>query len=128
MLHPDFANWCFAGLLGGFMFAFAGRSWDFHFVVLLAAALSFSMWPAESRAYTAEEEQACSSDAFALCSAEIPDVDRVTACMVRKQSQLSPGCRVYFRPDPPDPPAAEGKPLNLKPAHTRKPHRPRKHR
>ncbi len=36
-------------------------------------------------------------DAFSLCGSEIPDVQRVTACMVRKQAELSPGCRVYFR-------------------------------
>ena len=40
-----------------------------------------------------EQEQACTSDAFRLCSSEIPNVDRVTACMVAKKSQLSPPCR-----------------------------------
>ena len=46
---------------------------------------------------TAEERGACMGDAFSLCGSEIPDVQRVTACMVRKQAELSPGCRVYFR-------------------------------
>ena len=36
-------------------------------------------------------------DAFRLCGYEIPDVSRVTACMVRRQTELSPGCRIYFR-------------------------------
>ena len=49
---------------------------------------------------TPEQEQACTSDAFRLCSSEIPNVDRVTACMVAKKSQLSPPCRAQFRPDP----------------------------
>jgi hypothetical protein len=108
------------------MFAFATRSGNLRFSLLLAIALSFSMWPAASRAYTAEEQQACSDDAFRLCSAEIPDVDRVTACMVSKQTELSAGCRVYFRPDPPDPPVAARRPLSIKPAHMRKPRKPRK--
>lgn len=108
------------------MFAFAVRSGNFQLSLMLAMALSFLMWPAASRAYSPEEEQACSDDAFRLCGPEIPDVDRVTACMVRKQSQLSPGCRVYFRPDPEVTPVAVGKPLSIKPAHLRKPRKPRK--
>lgn len=39
----------------------------------------------------------CTNDAFRLCSSVIPDVDRVTACMVSKRDQLSPGCKVFFR-------------------------------
>jgi hypothetical protein len=98
------------------------RSGDFRFSMLLAMALSFLLWPAVSRAYTPEEQQACSDDAFRLCGPEIPDVDRVTACMVRKQSQLSPGCRVFIRPDPE---VAAGRPLSIRPGHLRK---PRKHK
>jgi hypothetical protein len=105
------------------MFASAVRSGDLQFNLRLAMALCFLMWPAAGWAYTAEEEQACSGDAFRLCSAEIPDVNRVTACMVRQQSQLSPGCRVYFRPDPPE---SVERPLSIKPAKVRKPHKPRK--
>lgn len=117
--------------LGGIMFAFAVRSGDFQLSSLFAIALSVWMWPAASRAYTAEEEQACSGDAFRLCSAEIPDVDRVTACMVRRQSQLSPGCRVYFRPEGELTPVAVTRPLSITPARVRKPvsarpHKPKK--
>ena len=63
--------------------------------IILAAALW--VWPAVGWAYTADQQQACMGDAFSLCGSEIPDVQRVTACMVRKQAELSPGCRVYFR-------------------------------
>ena len=108
------------------MFAFAVRSGNFQLGLMVAMALSFLMWPEASRAYTPEQQQACSDDAFRLCNAEIPDVDRVTACMVRKQSELSPGCRVYFRPEPEVAPVAAGKPLSIKPAHLRKPRKPRK--
>ena len=61
-----------------------------------------ALWllPTTGWAYTAEQQQACMGDAFSLCGSEIPDVQRTTACMVRKQAQLSPGCRVYFRPEP----------------------------
>ena len=63
-------------------------------MILAAAAWAV---PASGWAYTAEQQQACMGDAFSLCGSEIPDVQRVTACMVRKQAELSPGCRVYFR-------------------------------
>jgi hypothetical protein len=101
----------------------AVRSRLFQFGSMLAAALSVSMSPAASQGYTPEEQQACSGDAFRLCSAEIPDVDRVTVCMIRNKSQLTPGCRVYFRPDP-EPEAARvavRKPLSITPASPRKP-------
>jgi hypothetical protein len=62
--------------------------------VVLAAAL----WvlPTAGWSYTMEQQQACMGDAFRLCSSEIPDISRITACMVRRQTELTPGCRVYF--------------------------------
>jgi hypothetical protein len=103
------------------MFAF--RSGNLQFGLMVATAFSFSMLPTASRAYTPEEQQACSDDAFRLCGPEIPDVDRVTACMVRNKSQLSPGCRVFFRPEPESAvrPVAAGRPLSIRPAPSRKP-------
>jgi hypothetical protein len=74
------------------------RSSHVQLGLLFATTLSLLMWPVAARAYTAEQQQACSDDAFRLCSAEIPDVDRVTVCMVRNKPRLSPGCRVFFRP------------------------------
>ena len=82
---------------GGFMSAVHFRKFPF---VLLAAALACSVLPKLGYAYTAEEQQACQGDAFRLCGDAIPDVDRVTACMVKKRSQLSPACAVYFRSGP----------------------------
>ena len=104
---------------------FAVRSRKFQFGLMLATALSVSMLPTVGRAYTPEEQQACSDDAFRLCSADIPDVDRVTVCMVRNKAQLSPGCRVYFRSEPERSSEVTsvnaGRPLSLRPATERKP-------
>jgi len=96
---------------------FAVRSRKFQLGLMLATAVSVSMWPAASQAYTPEQQQACSDDAFRLCGADIPDVDRVTVCMVRNKSQLSPGCRVYFRSEPEAAvtPVNAGRPLSIKP-------------
>jgi len=101
----------------------AVRSVRFQFGLMLATALSVLAMPTAGRAYTPEEQQACSDDAFLLCSAEIPDVDRVTVCMVRNKSQLSPGCRAFFRPDP-EPavtPVHVGRPLSIRPASAKRP-------
>jgi hypothetical protein len=82
--------------------------------LMLATALSFAMLPTAGHAYTPEEQQACTDDAFRVCGTEIPDVDRVTACMVRNRSLLSPGCKIYFRDADPPPPVVVRKPASLK--------------
>jgi hypothetical protein len=64
---------------------------------ILAAGLLLGMISTAS-AYTAEQQQLCTDDAFRLCGADIPVVDRVTACMVRHKTELSPGCKSVFRP------------------------------
>jgi hypothetical protein len=99
---------------------FAVRCRNFHPGLMLATALSASMLPTAGRAYTAEQQQACTGDAFRLCSSEIPDVDRITACMITNKSQLSPECRVFFRSEPPVTPAAAGQPLRIRPATSRR--------
>jgi hypothetical protein len=99
------------------------RAGNFQFGWLLAVALSVSIWSKAGHAYTPEQEQACTGDAFRLCSSEIPDISRVTACMVAKKSQLSPACRSQFSPDP-EPTAAAarlvGRPTVIRPATPRK--------
>jgi hypothetical protein len=99
------------------------RAGIFWFGWLPAVALSVSIGPAAGQTYTPEQEQACTGDAFRLCSSEIPDVDRVTACMVAKKSQLSPACRAQVRSDP-EPSAAAarpaGRPTVIRPTTPRK--------
>jgi hypothetical protein len=54
-----------------------------------------------NHASTDEQQRLCSSDAFRLCSSEIPDVDRVTICMRKHKASLSDGCKAVFdRPEP----------------------------
>jgi hypothetical protein len=77
---------------------FAIRSGNFQLSLMLATVLAVSAWPAAGDAYTPEGRQACTGDAFRLCSAEIPDVDRVRACLHRNKAQLSSGCRRFISP------------------------------
>jgi hypothetical protein len=91
--------------------------------LVLAMALSASLLSGTAYAYTAEQQQACTPDAFRLCGDAIPDVDRVTACMIRNRSQLSPGCRMYFRSPEPEaiPVTTARRPVRITPAASRKP-------
>jgi hypothetical protein len=68
--------------------------------MLLGMTMGLAIVSSEGRAYTAEQQQACTPDAFRLCSSEIPDIDRIKACMVRNKAQLSPECRAAFRAPP----------------------------
>jgi hypothetical protein len=64
--------------------------------LLLVTGVAATLMSGKSHAYTAEQQQACMPDAFRLCSSEIPDIDRIKACMVRNRSQLSPQCRAFI--------------------------------
>lgn len=78
---------------------------------LVATAMTFAFVSA-ANAYTQEQEAMCTNDAFRVCSAEIPDVERVTACMIRNKSQLSAGCKAVFD----TPASARYQPVAGKPA------------
>jgi hypothetical protein len=99
---------------------FVVRTRNFQFALMLATALFVSLWPGAGRAYTDEQQQACMGDAFRLCGGEIPDVERVRACMNRNKSQLSPGCRVHFRPEPEAASGVRQRPLSIRAAGSRK--------
>jgi hypothetical protein len=60
---------------------------------LLAIALFASALPSYSLAETEAERQACTNDAQIHCADEIPDRERVYACLVQKVAQLSPPCK-----------------------------------
>ena len=53
----------------------------------------------QSFAYSAEAQQQCTGDAFRLCSSEIPNVPKITACMYKHRSELSSGCRAVMDRD-----------------------------
>lgn len=42
---------------------------------------------------TQEEQEACTPDVFRYCSAQIPNEDRIVACLNRHHAKLSPACR-----------------------------------
>jgi hypothetical protein len=79
----------------------ASPSRTLHQGALAAAfAVSFSALSSSAGfAFSAEAQQMCTGDAFRLCSSEIPDVSRITACMLKQRASLSAGCRTVMDRD-----------------------------
>jgi hypothetical protein len=68
--------------------------------LMLAVAASVSALSSTSSfAFSAEAQQMCTGDAFRLCSSEIPNVPKITACMFRHKAELSAGCRTVMERD-----------------------------
>jgi hypothetical protein len=67
-------------------------------VVLMASLACLpTVWAGEYRG-TAEQQSACTPDAFRLCGAYIPFADKVEACLRQRKSDLSLACRSVFEP------------------------------
>ena len=58
-------------------------------------ALQTPAFSGENRG-TFEQQMACTPDVWRLCGDQIPDVDRIVACLRQNTSQLSGGCRAVF--------------------------------
>jgi len=52
---------------------------------------------AEENRGTMEQQMACTPDVWRLCSDQVPDVGRITACLRQNTPQLSSGCRAVFQ-------------------------------
>jgi hypothetical protein len=66
----------------------------------LAFAASFSaVSSTASLAFSAEAQQMCTGDAFRLCSSEIPNIPKITSCMIKHRADLSAGCRTIMDRD-----------------------------
>jgi hypothetical protein len=99
----------------------------FAFGLLLAMGGAQTALAAEYRG-TMEQQMACTPDVWRLCSDQIPDVNRIVACLQRNTPNLSGGCRAVFdssnsisQTQPAPPPRARRAPA---PPHAAPPPRP----
>ena len=69
-------------------------------LALTIATTLGAMTSTQSFAYSAEAQQQCTGDAFRLCSSEIPNIPKITACMFKNRASLSAGCRAMMDKDP----------------------------
>jgi hypothetical protein len=86
--------------------------------IALGVALSIcgvaaaSVATAEEYRGTMEQQMACTPDVWRLCSDQIPDVNRIVACLRQNTPQLSSGCRAVFESSnqmPPQQPVPRGR-------------------
>lgn len=70
-------------------------------VALTCVALIFAVAnEAFAHSGTQEEQDACTPDVFRFCSAQIPNEDRIVACLNRHLAKLSPACRSVMSGEP----------------------------
>jgi len=62
----------------------------------LGSAVMLSAARAEEYRGTWEQQMACTPDVWRLCSAQIPDVNNIVACLRSNTPLLSSGCRAVF--------------------------------
>lgn len=65
----------------------------------LCLATSFSLptqMQAQEHRGTFEQQLACTPDVFRLCNAEIPDENRIVACLRQNTALLGDSCRAVF--------------------------------
>nr|WP_257168325.1 hypothetical protein [Bradyrhizobium sp. SRS-191] len=63
----------------------------------LGVGLAMIASPRAGHAFTEDDQRRlCTGDVFRLCSSEIPDRDRIIACMMKQRASLSDGCRSVF--------------------------------
>jgi hypothetical protein len=68
---------------------------------ILASSIAVLIAPgtcafAEEYRGTMEQQMACTPDVFRLCGAQIPDANRIVACLRQNTPQLSGACRAVF--------------------------------
>lgn len=68
-------------------------------IAMAFAAVVSALSSTASFAFSAEAQQMCTGDAFRLCSSDIPNIPKITACMIKHRTQLSSGCRVVLDRD-----------------------------
>jgi hypothetical protein len=64
-------------------------------LVLVAALVTFSSLSFAMG--TSEQRAACTPDVFRLCSSEMPNVDRIVACLKRERANLSKPCQTVIK-------------------------------
>jgi hypothetical protein len=82
----------------------------FALVGVVAAIMGGTSVLAQEHRGTMEQQMACTPDVWRLCSAQVPDVDRIVACLRGNTAQLSPPCRAVFETDNAGPPQQTARP------------------
>ena len=66
------------------------------YALAFGLVLAANSTPSLAEQGTAEQRAACTGDVFRLCGSEIPNVDKIVACMKKQKNNLSTPCRAVF--------------------------------
>ena len=82
-----------------------------RFVLSLAIATAAqNVASAEEYRGTWEQQMACTPDVMRLCSEQIPDVNRIVACLRQNTASLGNSCRAVFESSASAPPQTAPRP------------------
>jgi hypothetical protein len=100
-----------AGFLRSWRLEMRNRSLWLALCLATSFALPTQMQAQEHRG-TFEQQLACTPDVFRLCNAEIPDENRIVACLRQNTALLGDSCRAVFEAENsvPEPSATPKKP------------------
>ena len=65
--------------------------------LVMGGAMIAQAASAEEYRGTWEQQMACTPDVWRLCSDQVPDVNRIVACLQQNAPNLSSGCRAVFQ-------------------------------
>ena len=77
-----------------------------NLVIAVGGTLAVQSAALAQHSGTMEQQMACTPDVFRLCGAQIPDEDRIVACLRQNTSLLSGPCRAVFESNDSVPPPA----------------------
>jgi hypothetical protein len=67
------------------------------YCLLAASLVVFGAASPASAASEDEQAKACRGDAMHFCAVDIPNKEKITACMKQHLDELSPPCRAMFK-------------------------------
>ncbi|MFM0264506.1 hypothetical protein [Paraburkholderia sediminicola] len=67
------------------------------YAVLAASLVALGAVTAAHAAAQDDQAKACRSDAMHFCAVDIPNKEKITACMKQHLDELSPACRAMFK-------------------------------
>ncbi|NML34135.1 hypothetical protein [Paraburkholderia antibiotica] len=65
--------------------------------LLVAGLVALGAVTSAQAASRDEQAHACRGDAMHFCASEIPNEEKITACMKQHIDELSPACRAMFK-------------------------------
>jgi hypothetical protein len=67
------------------------------YALLAASLIGLGCAASADAASRDDQAKACRGDAMHFCAADIPNEDKITACMKQHVDELSPACRAMFK-------------------------------